>query len=239
MIVCKNPNPLIELMPNVLTQNRLPVPLSGINAANVLLATVSPLPNTSDPCVLQIPLPVELLAFTAATLPQRKAGLRWTTATETDNAFFIVERSANTDLFDEVIRIDGAGNSQHVIDYTFTDEHPLLTDVSYYRLRQVDIDGDEEFSPTVAVRFPGNGLELVSAVGDRTGGSLRITIRGLRTVDLAYRITDATGRLVASGTHASDGGVTCFTIEAYDLASGIYAFTLTSAGGSIAGRLFY
>lgn len=96
--------------------------------------------------------PVELLHFRAE--PQGKAiYLRWATATETNNDYFQVERSADGKKFNLVgTRIPGAGTTQEEQRYELIDESPL-SGLSYYRLKQVDYDGRFEYSDIVSVHW--------------------------------------------------------------------------------------
>ena len=95
------------------------------------------------------PLPIELLSF-EATLEEQVVDLAWKTATEINNDFFTVERSDNGVEFEEVLKADGAGNSNVVLDYFETDYEPL-SGVSYYRLKQTDYDGQYSYSDIVVV----------------------------------------------------------------------------------------
>ncbi|MEO8067495.1 MAG: hypothetical protein ABI599_07380 [Flavobacteriales bacterium] len=239
LIPCKNPNVLVELPPIVLESVLTPGTLPGILASPVLLNTISPLIDVAEICPVTIPLPVELVTFTATPLPQRKAGLRWSTATETGNDLFIIERSADAAGFEEVAHIDGAGNSQHTIDYAFTDEHPLLTDISYYRLRQVDVNSVEKFSPTVAVQFDSDGFVVISANSDPANGTLNIVIgsTGLRT--LGYRVWDVMGRTVASGTSIVEGAIARLAIDAHGWTRGTYGFVIIAGKEALTGRSVY
>lgn len=97
------------------------------------------------------PLPIELIAFTGERLNMRNVMLRWSTATEQDNAGFEVWRLVEGEAeFRQVGWVDGAGDSQAKLDYTLSDDNPTSY-VSYYKLRQVDLDGQSAWSPTVAV----------------------------------------------------------------------------------------
>jgi hypothetical protein len=100
------------------------------------------------------PLPVELLRFTAVPNgPQ--VDLAWSTASEHNSAFFTVERSADAAHFQPVLELAAAGNSQQELHYAASDVRPL-TGLSYYRLRQTDLDGSSSLSSTVPVFFGGN-----------------------------------------------------------------------------------
>lgn len=84
-------------------------------------------------------LPVELTNFKAVAVPAGVA-LSWRTATEQNNAYFDIERSADGRSFEAIGQVAGQGDSQAPVDYTFVDAKPLAG-LSYYRLRQVDYDG--------------------------------------------------------------------------------------------------
>jgi biopolymer transport protein ExbB len=89
-------------------------------------------------------LPIELLLFEAIPKDGR-VKLIWSTASETNNDHFTVERSANGSDWEEIAEVDGAGTSNERIDYSKWDENPL-DGVSYYRLKQTDSDETVSYS---------------------------------------------------------------------------------------------
>lgn len=95
------------------------------------------------------PLPIELMEFIAY-----QAGinvqLNWSTASETNNNYFTVQRSIDGFFFEELLRIDGAGNSNMVLCYSAIDYNPI-NGTLYYRLKQTDFDGKHTYSNIVAV----------------------------------------------------------------------------------------
>jgi hypothetical protein len=96
-------------------------------------------------------LPIELLEFTA--VPDgNNVATHWVTATETNNDYFLLERCVTGTQFETVARVEGAGNSTQLLSYSFIDENPVAG-VSYYRIRQVDFNGNFSFSQIVAVNF--------------------------------------------------------------------------------------
>lgn len=97
------------------------------------------------------PLPVELLDFTAD-LNDDVVDLKWSTASELNNDYFVVERSENSIDFEEVKTVDGNGNSSELINYFTTDENPL-NGISYYRLKQVDFDGKTNYSKIISIDY--------------------------------------------------------------------------------------
>lgn len=105
-----------------------------------------------------IPLPVELSEFNVE-LKEKYVELTWSTSSEINNNYFIVERSSNGDSWNALQRIEGEGNSNQETTYGYIDEIPLL-DVSYYRLKQVDIDGSYSYSEIKAISNKGRKTEV-------------------------------------------------------------------------------
>jgi hypothetical protein len=145
-------------------------------------------------------LPITLLRFDAEARAA-DVELRWATASETDNAFFLVVRSRDQADWEVVGRASGAGTTHMLHEYRLVDSAPL-EGVSYYRLRQVDTDGTSWTSPSVAVDFVGSRL---TAYPVPVADELRFAGRNGRTL----RILDVHGRVVAevaddSPVHVAD-----------------------------------
>lgn len=111
---------------------------NGGTASNFYIEAMSGCQN----CV--VPLPVELLYFDA-TLQERVVQLNWATESERNNAYFVIERSADLANWTYIDQIEGAGNSSLQMSYHTTDFSPP-GGLSYYRLKQVDTDGSETVS---------------------------------------------------------------------------------------------
>lgn len=94
-----------------------------------------------------IVLPIELTSFTA-TCDGKSALVEWTTATERNNDYFILERSDNAIEFTEITRVAGAGNSIEQLNYSYTD-YGVHGGDNYYRLIQVDYDGTRTMTDIV------------------------------------------------------------------------------------------
>ena len=94
-------------------------------------------------------LPIELISFDAKH-EDTKTIINWTTASELNNQYFEIQRSINNENFETIAFINGAGNSSHIIDYSYTDFYSSSSTV-YYKLKQVDYDGNFEFSKIISV----------------------------------------------------------------------------------------
>jgi hypothetical protein len=98
-------------------------------------------------------LPVELLFFRGAP-KSSDVLLDWATASELNNDFFEVQRSADGRDFEVLGKVAGAGTHTGLLTYDFTDRNPR-PGLNYYRLRQVDFDGAFEYSSVVSVKAAG------------------------------------------------------------------------------------
>jgi len=109
-------------------------------------------------------LPIELLTFDAE-YNGATVDLSWSTATETNNDFFTIERSKDARNYEIVGTVLGAGNSNSILTYKSNDDKSLSGTV-YYRLKQTDYDGQFEYFPPVAVSVTSVQTEMnVSMVG--------------------------------------------------------------------------
>jgi len=168
------------------------------------------------------PLPIELLSFTAE-LNGYVVDLKWATASERDNAEFIIERSKDALSFDEVFSMPGAGNSSSVIHYTGVDDAPL-PGISYYRLKQVDFDGSFAYSDVVAVQREASLDEMnITLFPNPSMGDLNVVLSDVPDEEIWLGISDGAGRLVlrerVSGTRTQ--------VHADQLPAGTYTVVLT------------
>ena len=88
------------------------------------------------------PLPFELTSFIVKMLEDR-AHLEWTTASETNNDYFVVERKTEYGQWEPIGQIHGKGTSNELHFYQYEDYEVNPNEVAFYRLLQVDFDGKE------------------------------------------------------------------------------------------------
>ncbi len=103
-------------------------------------------PEVSSGCSF---LPITLLSFDAY-CADNIVYLKWRTAAEKNNDYFIVERAKDGVIWEHVVNVKGAGTSNQPLSYEAADENPY-SGISYYRLKQVDYSGNYSFFPKVAV----------------------------------------------------------------------------------------
>ena len=118
--------------------------------------------NLTSDCVNAIMLPITLSDFSVKA-HFGTSHLSWTPVSETNNAYFTVERSGDGKDFYEIGVLPGAGNSTSERHYSFTDEQPT-NGINYYRIRQIDFDGKYSYSHVESVRFSNSiaDIEFIS-----------------------------------------------------------------------------
>ena len=122
--------------------------IRGNDVAQSLGMPVTNCPTSSNPCMTV--LPVELISFTGSC---RKADniLHFSTASENNNDYFIIEKLNTYNQFEEVGIVEAIGNSSSILSYEYIDRAVDGKD-SYYRLTQVDVNGVRAHLSTISVK---------------------------------------------------------------------------------------
>ena len=104
-------------------------------------------------------LPIEMTTPLRVYLNNKTAILTWKIATEINNAGFEIQRSKDGIEWEKIGWQTGQGSTSTAHSYTYTDRNPLFG-TSYYRLRQVDFNGDVEYSNTVTLKYIRNSVTV-------------------------------------------------------------------------------
>jgi len=96
-------------------------------------------------------LPITLVSF-HATSSNGQISLEWTTASEFDNDFFIIEKSKDALNYNPISKIYSKGNTSLATLYSFLDNNPFHG-INYYRLKQVDFDGKSRYFRPIAINY--------------------------------------------------------------------------------------
>ncbi|MEO1633064.1 MAG: T9SS type A sorting domain-containing protein, partial [Bacteroidota bacterium] len=173
-------------------------------------------------------IPVELTTFDAVQDGDAVV-LRWTTASETINAGFAVERLADGGAYKELAFVSGAGTTTEAQTYTWADiVLPFESDALRYRLRQVDFDGSYAYSPEVEVtRAVPQAVRLLAPYPNPASHQAWIRYEVTRQEDLCIELLDVLGRRVAvlaEGPHAAGRYEADWSLAR--LSSGVYQVRL-------------
>jgi hypothetical protein len=164
------------------------------------------------------PLPITLLTFVGE-LKSGKAFLYWSTASETNNEKFIVERSRNRNDWRAIGEVSGAGSSASLRNYSFVDQD-AIEGVVYYRLRQVDFDGAFANSKMVALESENAKVSVVPNPFENA-----LTIKSNAKGNIEISIYDVLGRLLFyTRAESVDGALMIWP----EVPSGTYFLTLQS-----------
>ncbi len=169
-------------------------------------------------------LPVELLYFKGE-VEATTNRLSWATATESGNAVFIVERSADGTNFDEISRVPGAINSLNTLAYEYRDANPF-SDIGYYRLVMEDIDGYLTYSDVITIeRDDPTGFSILSIGPNPSDRVINVSITNGDPGNMDFTIYDVMGRKVREGSQEIHTGLNNFPIDAIGLGTSVYIFT--------------
>ena len=203
------------------------IPLAGLPALTpgtsiVALAIASPSGdgNTSEfnSAVLSL-LPVQFVSFKAELLSD-KVLVSWATAQEQNASHFDVERSTNGRDFTKIGQVKAAGNSNVLVNYSFNDNNPVLG-VSYYRLRQVDIDNRFVYTKTVIIRNEARG-KAFTVWPNPVLDNVNVTLQSDKNQNLSLRVVDYNGRVVRTQVVNVTRGVNQITVNMSTLTKGMY-----------------
>ena len=185
--------------------------------------------------VITVNLPVELMAFTARVL-DGSVLLEWTTAHETNNlGFEIQRRAADSEDWHSIGVVDGRGTTSTTTTYHFTDGPlPVVRKVLQYRLKQIDFDGTHSYSHVVTVhREQSVAYRLEQNHPNPFGTDTEIVVHCNEMMHLRVEVSDASGRIVAILRDAiTDAGDTRLRWDASRFASGIYTCRATAGAVS-------
>lgn len=171
-------------------------------------------------------LPVKLLDFTGF-YSSGADHLVWHTATEIDNDHFDVERMDSHGHFISIGQVRGAGNSNTELSYSFDDTDPQ-SGVNYYRLKQVDVDGQFAYSDIISVTTPlVQGLTL-SVYPNPAQNYVNVAFSSLESHSGTVTMTDIIGKVVYQSEVTLSSGTTVAHIDMSGLESGQYIIRFSS-----------
>ena len=190
-----------------------PSTVCGNLSKNSLIATVN------------AALPVKLLPLHA-----KKDGntvlLNWSTASEQNNNYFEIQRSADGVSFSKTLgRVTGAGNSNTTINYGFTDASPL-SNWNYYRVKQVDLDGVASFTNTVRINFSEN--PYLNTYPNPAQSVLSVEYYAANSGQVKWMIFDGKGAMVKEAVFTAQQGRNLQQLNVSGLASGAYMLKTVS-----------
>lgn len=172
------------------------------------------------------PLPVTLISFNVKE-NKGTANITWATASESNSSYFMVQRSSNGKDYTNLVRVNAAGNSNVIKNYSANDPNPL-PGTSYYRLHQVDINGASENFP--AKSFNLKSKEIVKSFSTYPNpfkADMTMSFESLVSENMTMNIYTPQGVLVYSSVISAEKGKNAVELPALNkLMAGTYFITL-------------
>jgi hypothetical protein len=180
------------------------------------------------------PLPINLLNFNAQ-LVLNQVELTWSTATETNNDFFTVEKSNNGTDFKALAQVPGAGNSNQILNYKLIDEQPY-EGVSYYRLKQTDFDGKYTYSElrTVSLNIADghNKINIYPNPSNLNGVYVALP-NNFEEGNTMVQLIDIHGKVIYSNNYFLQYAKAPQFINLDQIANGIYTIKMIQYNGEV------
>lgn len=194
--------------------------------------------SVATPTAKAAPLPVELTAFSGTVDTYNRATLRWATATERNSSYFALERSADGNTFVEAGRVAAAQASAQALSYEWPDPQSLAQP-TYYRLRQVDLNGEFYYSSIVTLSPKAAVARQFDLYPNPSAGhAVQLLLTGYEGEVLKLQLTDNLGRSVLTQQLVSATAHYLVSLAVpQGLASGTYILTVASSNISTKKRL--
>lgn len=186
------------------------------------------------------PLPVELSLFSATTKGNNII-LNWRTETEVNNYGFEIQRLYNNIEWEVIGFVQGYGNSNSPIEYSYTDNRISSPGNYSYRLRQIDNDGKYDFSRTINANFEMPAFaELKQNYPNPFNPSTTISFTLPVSDNISLKIFNLLGEEVTTlVTGFTDAGTYTLYFNAGNLFSGMYIYQLATRENTFTKKMLY
>ncbi len=163
-------------------------------------------------------LPIGLLSFAG-----RDDGvnnlLQWTTTSEVNNDYFIIEQGGDGNNFEAIGKVKGAGNTNSK--YSFIDKNPLRG-INYYRLKQVDYDGNFTYSKAISINNHQINKSTVSIYPIPSDKELNYEFYSEENSMINISVMDLLGNIVVQEQTKAKRGINKSEIDIERLPDGMY-----------------
>jgi hypothetical protein len=172
------------------------------------------------------PLPITLVNFDGI-CDGSNVNLSWTTASESNNKMFVIEVSNDAKTWSTVETISGAGNSNTIRNYTLS-VNSSYSDGSYYRLTQIDFNGDSETFDPIYVNCNKQGSNEVSIYPNPAADLANIDIKASENMEIQLTLFSSTGQILFSQkTHVKEGS-NIVKLDVNNLKPGMYHLNIVN-----------
>lgn len=172
-------------------------------------------------------LPVDFL-YMKANCENGISVVEWATSAEVNSSHFIVERSDDGEKWSVAGRVNAAHFSEQQTQYLFTDPKASGAKGSYYRLREVDLEGKESLSEVIRLGSCFKARDVLTAIPNPATDMLKVDVDLSDAIEIptTLRLLDATGRSIMDRQVYVTEGLGSATLDLSPLAPGAYMLSL-------------
>lgn len=200
-----------------------PITVFGTNTPYFgFTASTGGLNNQQTYCLPNVLLPVEIISFNGK-CSNDKSIINWTSIAETDNDYYYIERSNDGINYSTIKVIDGAENSNQLIEYSFVDDKPL-SGTNYYRLSQTNLNGVTKIIGEPIALNCTNEITDILIFPNPTEDFLTIDFKQTILENASARIYDITGKLIFSEKKKEDSQNMILNLS--EISSGSYILVI-------------
>ena len=179
---------------------------------------------------------------TSSALPVELSGLRainnsghavidWSTSSEINSDYYIVEKADDVSDFRAIGNIHAAGTSTQLLEYSFQDPEALNV-VCYYRLKMIDLNGDFRYTAPLVVLPEQTTIGMNIFPNPSNGEITTIAVNSSNTQTMHLEIFNETGQLIQQSSFYSGTGTQYLPLDANELSSGLYFVRIENVDGS-------
>jgi hypothetical protein len=198
--------------------------------------TLSDLASDATPAETTLPISFGELTVKKA---NNGATVSWTTLSESNNDYFVVERSTDGINYVAAGTVKGAGNSNVKQSYNFNDATLSATQVVYYRIRQVDLDRKQNLSTTVSLRLDGIRIKNYTAYPNPFTSILKLQLESAAPEAVNIRLTNVAGQVLKTLVVSLQKGNNAVILSGLEsVKPGLYILELISSEGIQTQKIF-
>ena len=173
-------------------------------------------------------LPVSWLSF-SGDHENGQTNLFWETTNEFQNDGFEIQRMINRQPFEKIGWVEGRNQGAALASYTFIDPIKALNgDELIYRLRQIDKNGTETFSPVVHISVSENENNYIQIYPNPTSGRITLTRHGKGWEEATVLVSDLRGRTIFQKTSLFSTNSDSEVLDLQMLPKGLYLVKIHS-----------
>lgn len=201
---------------------------AGCQTLRLLFNTTGINLNWIESSFLSGTFPVEMIGFEATQVGE-SVQLDWATASEINNDYFAVEKSTDGRIWQQVATVEGVGTTTETSTYREYD-HRLTIGNSYYRLAQVDLDGNISYSSVKTVTIASlEGPDVISLYPNPATDLVQV--QGVEGT--APQVYEMTGKNLTATLPVTEKGPGEYEVNLSSLPDGVYLIRMGKASEMI------